>query len=898
MIDTILTTKLYLPSARPNTVRRPHLIERLNAGLKVGHALTFISAPAGYGKTTLISEWVRNHERPVAWLSLDEADDRLSRFFAYTIAALQYVDENIGQALQDLLEISQPPDTDVLMTRLINAVAVIATPFFLVLDDYQMIDEQDIHTAVAFLLDHQPPQLHLVIATREDPPLPLSRLRARGLITEIRESDLRFTKEEAAAFLRQTMGVSLTVDESSALQTHTEGWITGLQLAAISMQGRQDPHGLVQSLTGTDRHILDYLTDEVLRRQTENHRSFLLQTSILDRLSGTLCHAVTGLENSQDIIEHLQRANLFLMSLDNERCWYRYHHLFRDLLGYHLMREMGPQEIAALHRRACAWLTEHNLKTEALDHAIAGEDFETAADLIEVLARAVILRGDEKTVLRWLEALPVNLVLRRPYLCIVRAWALNLTEEVNAEEPHLQNAERALRAQGLPDDDPFVSDLRGHIAAMRASDARRMNNIPLSIQLSKHALELLSKDDSTVRTVVTQNLGMAHMLNLDLRAASRTYLEAQALGKSSGNIITVINSIGFLAAVLIAQGRLRQAAALCSSTIDEHLESHLTPLPTLGHVHASLARVLYEWDDLEEAAAHLERSVELRQLTRLPSSVRFGASLLDWIRQIHGKEEGVTGIRQQIAEMAEREQRDLEDVDFTAWRVQSWIAHGKLVAAETWAEKYQAGQAQPPPWRPYGDLALARTLIAQGRLTDALDVLVQVRKLAGGADGTDWVIKSYVLEAMALQTMNETADALDALSQAMSLGEPECYVRAFVDEGEPMAALLRQAGLQSVASRYVDRLLSAFCQLERASGRMETAARQAVPSSSALVESLTDRELEVLRLIDAGLSNREIAERLVISLNTVTTHTKGLYGKLNVHSRTQAVNRARDLGLL
>jgi LuxR family maltose regulon positive regulatory protein len=896
-MDTpLLRTKLYNPPVRPGLVPRSRLVERLNAWPH--RKLTLVSAPAGFGKTTLVSEWVRSCGQPVAWLSLDEADDRLSHFLAYIVAALQQVDENIGQALQDLLEVPQLPSLDVLMTRLINDVAVIATPFHLVLDDYQVIDEQDIHAAVAFLLDHQPPQMHLVIATREDPPLPLSRLRARGLITEIRESDLRFTKKEAAAFLVQTMGLSLTTDESSALQTHTEGWITGLQLVAISMQGRQDPHGFVQSLTGTDRHILDYLTDEVLRRQTEKHRSFLLQTSILDRLSGPLCHAVTGLENSQNIIEYLERANLFLISLDNERCWYRYHQLFRDLLRYHLKQEMGAQERASLHRRACAWLAEHNLKTEALDHAIAGEDFETAADLIETLARAVILRGDEKTVQRWIEALPANLVLGRPYLCLVHAWALNLTEEVNAEEPRLQDAERALRAQGLPDDDPFVSDLRGHIAAMRASNARRLNNIPLSIRLSKQALELLSKDDSTVRTVVTQNLGMAYMLNLDLRAAAKTYLEAQALGRSSGNIITVINSIGFLAAVLIAQGRLRQAATLCRSTIDEHLESHPTPLPTLGHVHASLARVLYEWNDLEGVAAHLEQGVVLGRLTRLPSSVRLGASLLGWTRQVQGKEDGAAGVPPQIAEIAEREQRDLEDVDFTAWRVQSWIARGNLVAAEVWAEKYQAGQAQPPPWRPYGDLALARTLIAQGRLADALDVLAQVRRLANDVGGTDWVIKSRILEAIALQTMNETARALDALSQALSLGEPEGYLRAFVDEGKPMAVLLGQAGQGGVASRCVDRLLSALCPVERETGCTEITARPAVPSSSALVESLTERELQVLRLINAGLSNREIAERLVVSLNTVTTHIKGLYGKLNVHSRTQAANRARDLGLL
>jgi LuxR family maltose regulon positive regulatory protein len=891
----VLQTKLYIPPVRLELVPRPHLIERLNAGLQ--RKLTLISAPAGFGKTTLASEWVRSCERPVAWLSLDEGDDRSSRFLAYLVTALQQVDKNVGQDLQNLLEVPQPPSIDVLMTRLINDVTAIPAPFMLVLDDYQVIDERDIHAAVAFLLDHQPPQMHLVIATREDPPLPLSRLRAQGLITEIRERDLRFTKEEAAAFLKHTMGLSLTADEVSALDARTEGWIAGLQLAAISMQGRQDTRGFVQSLTGSHRHILDYLTEEVLQRQSEEVRAFLLQTSILNRLSGPLCNAVTGQARSQDILEHLERANLFLVPLDDERRWYRYHRLFCDLLRYHLKQEVGRQSLASLHRRACAWLAGHDLKAEALLHAIAGEDFDGAADLIEAVAEAAVLQGEEKTVQRWIEALPDSLVRERPLVCVIHAWVLNLTEQVAAIEPRLQDAERALRAQGLADDDPFVSDLRGHIASMRASNARRQNDIPRLIRHSKEALDLLAEDDLTVRTVVTQNLGMAYMLSSDLRAAVDTFREVQSLGQASGNVITVLNSVGFLAAVLIAQGRLQRAAALCRSTIDQHLESYPKPLPTLGHVHASLARVLYEWNDLEAAAAHLEQGIVLGEQTQLPSSIRFGASLLAWIRQVQGADEGAAGFPRPIAMIAEREQSGLDDVDFTAWRVRFWLAQGNFAAAEAWAEGYRAGQAQPRPWRPYGDLALARVLIAQQRLEEALDMLTQIRQSAQEAGGTGWVIEARVLEALALRTLDETERALDALSQALWLAEPEGYVRTLIDEGRPMAALLRQAGLRGVASHHVGQLLAAFGSGEREPRPMEEAAPQAMPSS-AFVEALTEREVEVLRLIDVGLSNREVADRLYISLNTVRTHVKSLYGKLNVHSRTQAISRARDLGLL
>ena len=901
MATPILTTKLYIPRVYPNLVPRPRLIERLDEGLRLGHRLTLVSAPAGSGKTTLVTEWLHSADRPFTWLSLDEGDNDPVRFLTYLVAALHKVDGDIGQAMQSLLGSPQLPPVEMLMTALINDIAATPTPFALVLDDYHVIGDASILKAMGFLLEHQPPQIHLVIATREDLPLSLSRLRARGQMTEIRAHDLRFTIEEVALFLNEAMGLNLSDEDVAALEARTEGWIAGLQLAALSMQGRDDLSGFVTAFSGSHRYILDYLADEVLHQQPEETRTFLLQTSILNRLSGPLCNAVTGQENGQDILEHLESANLFVIPLDDERHWYRYHHLFGDLLRHYLKQEVGAQGLTSLHRRACAWLVQHDLKAEALHHAIAGEDFDRAADLIEAIAEATVLRGAVKTVQSWIDALPHDLVRKRPLLSVIHAWAFHTNGQREAVEPHLRDAERALQALGLPDDDPFVSDLRGHIAAMRASNARHRNDLPLFFRYAEEALGLLAEDDLIVRTTVSANLGLAHMLRGDLMAAVKALREAQSLGQASGNVISAVNCVGFQTAVLIAQGQLRQAAELCRHTIDHHLDHYPKPLPTLGHVHANLARVLYEWNDLEAAATHLEQGVVLGEQTYLPSTVRFRASLLGWIRQIQGAHGDTVALPRQVVAIADRErcpepvegQTDLDDVDFTAWRVRLWLAQNNVAAAEAWVEAYQAGEAPPQLWRPYGDLALARVLIAQQRLGETLDMLAQIRQSAQEAGGTGWVIEALILEALAFQSMGETDRALTALSQALSLAEPEGYVRTFVDEGEPMPALLRQAGLRGVAPHYVGQLLAAFGPGEPA----EAAVQEAVPAL-AFHEALTQRELQILRLVDAGLSNREIAEALYISLNTVKTHTKSLYSKLNVHSRTQAINRARDLKLL
>jgi LuxR family transcriptional regulator, maltose regulon positive regulatory protein len=893
MSTPLLATKLYVPLPRPEMVPRPHLLQRLDEGLRLGHRLSLVSAPAGFGKTTLLSAWVRSLQQPVSWLSLDEADDELHRFLTYLVAALQETDDHIGQAMQELWEAAGCLPIDRLMVGLINSIAAIPTPIVLILDDYQAIGQPEIHQVVTFLLDHCPPQLHLVIASREDPPLPLSQLRARGQIMEIRERDLRFTTQESLVFLNQVMDLELTADEVSMLETRTEGWVAGLQLAALSLRDRANTQDFVQSVTGTHRHILDYLTDEVLERQPEQVRTFLLYTSILDRLTGSLCNALTGEENGQDTLELLDSTNLFIIPLDDERRWYRYHPLFRDLLRYYLKQEVSTQALVLLHGRACAWLAQHGLKAEALPHAIAGQDLDCAANLIEAIAAGPLLRGKVETLKAWLDELPRDLIQARPLLSVIRAWTYHMDGQRDAIEPHLIDAERSLQMLGLPDDDPFASDLRGQIAAMRASKARHRGEWPLFFRCADEALELLAEDSLAVRTTLNANLGLAYMLRADLRAAMAAFREVQSLGQASGNMISAVNCIGFLAAILIAQGRLRQAGDLCRHTIDSHLEHCPEPLPTLGHVHASLARVLYEWNDLAAAAAHLEQAVILGEQTHLPSTLRFRASMLNRIWQMQGTEQHLASPPPQIAKVADREQENLDDADLTAWRVRHWLDQGDVAMADRWAETYRGDKPSAQIWRPYGDLALARVLIARQQWEEALDRLTQIRRLALEAGGGGWVIESLVLEALAHQTMGQSDRGLAAVSEALSLAEPEGYVRTFVDEGEPMATLLGQVWRHGVSPHYVGALLAAF----RAGLPATSAGPQTTPAHL-LYEALTERELEVLHLIDAGLSNREIASRLYVSLNTVRTHTKNLYSKLGVHSRTQAITRARDLGLL
>src|SRR5437763_2835590 len=611
MSTPILATKLYIPPPPPKVVLRPRLIERLNEGLY--RKLTLISAPAGFGKTTLVSEWLAGGPRPTAWLSLDEGDNDPTRFLMYLVAALQTIAATIGEGVLGALQSPQPPPTVSILTALLNDITTIKDPFVLVLDDYHVIDAEAIDQALTYLVEHHPPQMHLVIATREDPQLPLARLRARGQLTELRAADLRFTPSEAAGFLNQGMGLNLSAEDITALETRTEGWIAGLQLAAISMQGHQDTTSFIKSFTGSHHFVLDYLVEEVLQQQPESLQTFLLRTSILDRLCGSLCDAVllTPSGSGQETLEYIERANLFLVPLDNERRWYRYHQLFAELLRQRLPQSIASSpaeaesQVNALHRRASLWYEDQGLSLEAFQYAAAAHDVERAARLVEGDGMPLHFRGAGAPVLNWLESLPRTALDARPSLWVTYASTLLFGGQHTAVEEKLQAAEAAL--QGT-EPDHRTTDLVGRIASMRATLAVIQHDVEAIITQSRRALEYLHPDNLPVRTATTWTLGYAYQLQGDRAAASQAYTEVISIGKSFGDSIYTL-------AATINLGQLREADNQLSLAAESYWRSlQLAGDPPQGmacEAHLGLARICYEWNDLEEASQHGQRSAQL-----------------------------------------------------------------------------------------------------------------------------------------------------------------------------------------------------------------------------------------------------------------------------------------------
>ena len=568
----LLETKLYVPKWRTGLVPRARLIERLNRGAE--RKLTPVSAPAGFGKSTVLAEWVARtpaSERPAAWVSLDQSDNDPALFWAYFIAALQTVQSAVGKSALSLLHSPQPPPIESVLTILINEINAIQDDFALILDDYHVIDAELVHVAVTFLVDHLPPQMHLVIASRSDPPLPLARLRGRGELTELRAADLRFTPDEAAAFLNDVMGLSLSAGDVAALEARTEGWIAGLQLAALSMRGREDVPGFIRAFAGDDRYIADYLVEEVLQRQPERVRSFLLQTSVLDRLSGPLCDAVTAQEDGKGTLESLERGNLFVVPLDDKRQWYRYHHLFADVLQAHSIEEQ-PDRVPTLHRRASEWYEQNGLPADAVRHALAGEDFERAAGLVELAALAMLGSSQEPTLLEWLKALPDELVRARPVLSVYYAFVSFVGEGFEAAEARLRDAERWLDATAdtserpeapsaemvVVDEERFRS-LPGAISVARAYHAGALGDVPGTVKYARRALDLLPEDDYLGRGTAAAFLGIASWTSGDLEAAHRTFADGMASFQMAGNIPWVIMGTLVLADIRTAQGRLHEA---------------------------------------------------------------------------------------------------------------------------------------------------------------------------------------------------------------------------------------------------------------------------------------------------------------------------------------------------
>jgi LuxR family transcriptional regulator, maltose regulon positive regulatory protein len=925
----ILTTKLYFPQPRAGVVTRERLIERLNDGLAQGHKLTVVSAPAGFGKTTLVAAWAAGCGQPVAWLSLEEGESDPVRFISYLVAAVQTIHAGIGQGLLAALQSPQPPPTEVIFTALLNEISASggdANPFhfMLVLDDYHLIDSQAVDQALTFLLEHLPPQMHLVIATREDPRLPLARLRARGQMTELRAADLRFTPAEAAEFLNRGMGLNLSEEDIAALETRTEGWIAGLQLAALSMQSCQDTARFIQSFTGSHRFVLDYLVEEVLQRQPEPIRSFMLQTSILDRLCASLCNVVTGQEGGKETLEALDRGNLFVIPLDDRRQWYRYHHLFAEVLQANL-REAQPDWVSSLHQRASAWFEQNEFPAEAIRHALAAEDSVRAAELIERVWLAMDLSYQSATWLDWARALPEELIRARPVVCLGYAWALLNGGELEASEARLRDAERWLEpaenqaenasASMVVVDEAEFRSLPASIAGARAYRALALGDIPGTIRYARQTLALVREEDTVRRTQATALLGMAEYASGNLQAAEQEFLKFQSMMWQKGDIANAISITFILADIMLVQGRLQDAVSAYRQVLTLAANRGASSLLGTCDLYRGLGELLCEQGDLDGAAQVLEtarRVGEQGALTGWPQ--RFCVAQA----RMQESQGDLAGALVLLDEAERRYVRNpLPDRPIAALKMRTWVRQNRLTEALAWMREQNLSPDDELSYPcEFEHLTLARVLIARaktdrvdGDLHAALGLLARLLQAAeeGGRNGS--VIEISILQALAHQAQGDPPGALAALERALRLAEPEGYVRIFVDEGEPVRLLITDCRLliekRLLISRsasderlltYLDRLLASFPVGEKINLLPQSKSR--IQQSTILPEPLSERELQVLKLLRTELSGPEIAGQLVVSLNTLRTHTKNIFGKLGVNNRRAAVRRAEELGLI
>jgi LuxR family maltose regulon positive regulatory protein len=922
--DTLIRTKLHLPFIRRELVPRPRLQEQIAQGLR--GPLTLITAPAGFGKTTLVASCIAGCGLPAAWLSLDRDDNREGYFLNYLVAALQEADHTIGSEAAQLLAAARHAPTEAVLIRLINDLDAAGREITLVLDDYQFMSSQAVHEAVAFLLEHCPRTFHLVIASRSDPPLPLTRLRARGQMIELRAADLGFTEPEAAQFLNDVMGLGLDAGPVAVLEERTEGWIAGLQMAALSLRDRQDVPGFIEGFSGTNRYILDYLLEEVLASQPPEIQHFLLHTSILDRLTAPLCDAVLANDKgatkgsddrsarseallvgqSLSILEYLERANLFLVPLDDERIWYRYHHLFADLLRTQLQRSLGAHGVAQLHVRAAEWHARHGSILEAINHASAASDDERVERFIEQHYVELVSRGEQSWLRSWTGKLSKELVYSRPWLCIYEAYSHSWFGELDKADLLLEEAEKRIRSEVST---PDAHSMQGLLAYVKSRVTAMRGDIQRAVEFCLQAREYTPASNLALQLDTRITLGYEYFMAGDYANASPVLKETIQSGITAGAVINTVAASCVLARLVAVRGLLHK------SYDTYQVAAQLIPEPSGQHLGAralveiGMADLLCEWNDLEAARAHVKQGLAL-----LP----FWDKADDWalayitLARIHLAQANTSDAIEAVENAAQfiqtrgvfSEARNAVEIA----QVKLWLAQGDLQAASGWTASREERLRSDDRFRFENELAhitQARVLIAQNKPNNAIGLLSHLEKTARSAGRMGRVIEIMLLRALALQDSGDSEHAILALTECLTLAEPEGYLRVFLDESRPMQMLLAQWLAHADAGPlrgYAIRLLSHFgSEPQAVTAAQEVASAAGDPSRSsgqALVEPLSQRELEVLHLVALGRTNQEIAWQLIIAPGTVKAHTASIYRKLDVTNRTEAAARARQLGIL
>ncbi len=896
----LLQTKLHIPLAHAPLIARPSLLARIDNG--VARPLTLVAAPAGFGKTTLIGAWIAQTHHAVAWLSLDNEDNDPIYFLTYLIAALQTRQPQVGEMAVALLATPQPPPPKTILTVLLNELSLLTTPLVVVLDDYHVITASVIHEALSFLIDHLPPSLRLVITSRMDPPLPLARWRVRKQLTEIRADDLRFTMAEASAFLNELSGHHLTAREIATLATRTEGWIAGLQLAALSLQNAEDVHAFITAFGGSHRYIVDYLLEEVLAHQSEAVQTFLLQTAILERLCAGLCDAVVSdLQSppsalqSQAILEYLEQANLFLIPLDEERRWYRYHQLFAEVLRLRL-QQVSPHLVKELHQRASLWYAEQQLIEAAIHHALAADDIERAALLVEQHAVPLLEREEVATVRSWLAALPSSLRQTHPVLSVIHGAVLVLTGQLAAADEYFATTEAYFTAPHFP------RALYGAWSQLRAAHARYQGDFSDTIEYAQEALEFLPAEATSPRALALINLALAQTFTGNSQAARANLIKASTQVHPAPSITTysALIALGWLQ---MRQGELGQAKQTYQRIIAEAAQLPGRRTPLLGMAYVGLAELLYERNDLVGARQAVSQGIEQLRNSIEQVMLALGYGLLAQICLLEAAPEAAADVLQQAESWLA--QMQLTDMGFgrvlAICRAGLALRQGDLAAATAWASA--TNQHLTPERFDLGvweQLLLVRIWIATGQLALASQLLGQLDAIVTARQWTTHLIELHCLHALVFQQAGEPKQAQMALQQALILAAPEGFIRTFVDLGEPLRKLLdelRSALYDGRLLTYTEQLLAAFPHKRPAPASAETLVNQKSKIQN-LIEPLSAREIEILGLVNAGLSNSEIADKLIVTVGTVKKHLNNIFGKLQVTSRTQAIVRARALDLL